>query len=721
MRYGTGVIIALLLSTGLAAAQAPQGTAAAAETAAPQATLTQSVSGRSILQVENASLVEVIDILARQLRINYILDQRLKGAVTVKTYGELREVDPRALLEMILRVNGATMVQVGDIYRIVPMADAVRLPLSPQLETREIPADERVSLNLIFLKYATVSELSKLLEKFVGEGATMITYDAANLLLILDNNRNMRRTMELIALFDSDALARQRVRLFEVKNGSPSDIAKELETVFRSMALGEKSSAVRFIPLERISSVMAVAPNPGVFEEVDQWIKKLDVPVQVVAGSVNNYVYRVKYGEAQVLASSIMQLYLGLYGFAGYGGDYGHYMSMGYGGMGYSPYGPMGGFYPGMSGYGGLGYPAAGALRRQSGAQSPAAQQGATGGAAQSAQTPAAPASPFDMTGYYLGAGFGGYAIPEGMPRVVPNPMDNTLLIQATQQEYEKILRLLRDLDVPPRQVLIEAKIYEVTLTGAFAGGVSAFLQRRGGNDLGAGAPLDKLSTRTAQAAIDSAGGILTAGTLVGRSRELLALLSASEDNRKTKVISAPVVIATDSIPAVINVGQEVPVLSSQALTGAQAGGSSLFANTISNRSSGVTLDITARVNPSGIVTMVINQEVSTPIAPAASAAIQSPSFSTRNVRTQVTVQDGDTIAIGGIIKESDTTSTAGVPFLSRIPVLGMAFGARSTSKERTELVIFMTPRVIYDTNSIAEASEEIKSKLKRLAKIVEE
>ncbi|RPI16661.1 MAG: hypothetical protein EHM65_03475, partial [Acidobacteriales bacterium] len=294
-----------------AASAKPQQT----QPAQPQATLTPTPSGRAFLQVEAASLTEVIDILARQLKLNYILDPRVKGSVTVKTYGELREVDPRRLLDTILRVNGAAIVQVGDIYRIVPLTDVTRLPIQPRSSLQSIPEDEQVSLNLIFLKYATVAEFSKLLEKFLGEGATMITYDPANLLLILDNNRNMRRSMELISLFDSDALASQRVKLFEVKNGSPTDIAKELDTVFRSMSLGEKSSAVKFMALDRINTIMAVAPNPGVFEEVDNWLKKLDVKVQVTVGSVDNYVYRCKYGQADILAMAIMQLYRGLFGY----------------------------------------------------------------------------------------------------------------------------------------------------------------------------------------------------------------------------------------------------------------------------------------------------------------------------------------------------------------------------------------------------------------------
>jgi general secretion pathway protein D len=213
----------------------------------------------------------------------------------------------------------------------------------------------------------------------------------------------------------------------------------------------------------------------------------------------------------------------------------------------------------------------------------------------------------------------------------------------------------------------------------------------------------------------------MSAGMLIGQSRELLAYLSATENNTRARVLSAPSLIATDSVPASINVGTEVPTLTAQAVTDAQQGGSSLFANSVQNRNSGVTLNVMARVNPSGIVTLTINQEVSAPIAPAATSAIQSPSFSKRTVQTQVTVQDGDTIAIGGIINESNGQSSAGIPGLHRLPILGTFFGSRSYSKERTELVIFLTPRVIYDMNDVVDASEELKSGLRRLSKFIRE
>jgi general secretion pathway protein D len=171
-----------------------------------------------------------------------------------------------------------------------------------------------------------------------------------------------------------------------------------------------------------------------------------------------------------------------------------------------------------------------------------------------------------------------------------------------------------------------------------------------------------------------------------------------------------------------MNVGEQVPTLSSQALAGGvQSGGSSVFANTISNVSTGTTFSITAHVNSSGIVTMIVNQQVSAPQQPAATAAIQSPSFSNRSLSTQMTVRDGDTVAIGGIITETHSESSNGVPFLHRIPILGAAFGAKDVSTSRTELIIFLTPRVLYDTIQLDDATEEIKSNLRHVSKLLKD
>ena len=744
---------------------APTG-AAAAESAAPQKS--RIVYGG--LNLQNASLTEVVDMLARQLKINYVLDPRIKGGVILNTYGETKNIDTRDLLDAILRINNAAMVKEGELFRIVPLTDINREPLEPlRLEAKDIPTDEQEMLNLVFLKYTTSDELMGVLKTFQGPGAQIYSYGPANLLLLLDSRRNMHRTMELVSMFDNDALVNQRVHTYEVTNGRPSDIAKELEDIFKGIAFNGKNSPIRFLPVDRLNTIIAVAPNPGAFAEVQKWVDKLDVPAKSTAGDVDNYVYRVKYGDAQCLAQAIMSLYsgyqmgvcptqgaLGRSGASGYGA--GGYGMGGYGGGGYGG----GGYGMGMGGYGAAGYGAQ-AYVGATGINNPytgaaAFGSGLSNTGAPGSQLPApitgagvrTEGAGQDLTGQYMGAQ-SMYSRMRG-PRVIANPYANTLMIQATPQDYLGVMKLVRDLDLPPRQVLIQAQIYEVDLTGAFSSGVSAYLQKLGatasntssgtggtgttgggsGQTVGTSNPFGGVTTGSTSTATTPSNSltasiphqvlgslvngstILTGGMLVGMSRELLAAVNLQVSKTKAKVISAPSIIATDSIPASINVGESVPTLSSTAATGVQSGGSSLFANTISNQDTGVTLNVTARVNTSGIVTMMINQEVSAPIPPAA-GGINSPSFNKRTVQTQVTVQDGDMIAIGGIIDENTTSSSSGIPFLHELPYVGGLFGSRTYSKQRTELVIFLTPHVIYDTNQIVDATEELKSGFKML------
>ena len=261
----------------------------------------------------NASLTEMIDLLARRLKINYILDPAVRGTVSIFTYGEVKPIDYMPLLETILRVNGAAMVKVGDLYRIVPVARINQLPIAPTVnaDPKTLPDDERMIMNLIFLKYATATEIQNLVKPFLGEGAYVSVYEPANLLLLEDNARSMRRTMDLIALFDSDQFAGQRVRLFEVQNSRPSDLKLELDQVFKAYSLSDKGGSVKFIPVDRINTIIAVAPNPGIFTQVETWIEKLDIAVNSSAGSVNSYVYRLKYARADTVAMAIMALYSG--------------------------------------------------------------------------------------------------------------------------------------------------------------------------------------------------------------------------------------------------------------------------------------------------------------------------------------------------------------------------------------------------------------------------
>ena len=516
------------------------------------------------------------------------------------------------------------------------------------------------------------------------------------------------------------------MRAYEVKNGRPSDIKKELDDVFKAPALSTSAKgagAVQFVALDRVNMILAVAPNPGVFTEVETWLAKLDIPAKVTAGSVDNHLYKLKYQRAEVLGAVVASLY-GIpisnpFGNLGQGGLYGGMTgssSFGNAGMGIG-----GGGGGGFGGFGGANNSQFGGSAF-GGSQYGSAQQYGGGGynnqyAATQLQTPQA--SPFnqsavanaagagaaaaDQTGTYLSATGAVLAV---HPRIVPNPFDNTLLIQSTPDQWEQISKLLEQIDVSPRQVLIDAKIYEIDLTGALSAGVEAFLQAKG--ETNPAGLTQTLLTGSSNAAL-----ALSAGALVGQARQLFAALNANELATKVRVLSSPSVIATDSIPASITVGNSVPTLSSQAINpGVTSGGNSVFTNTVSNVSTGTGLNILARVNPSGVVTMVIDQSVTAP-QPNSSSGIDSPSFSQREVSTQVTVDDGDMIAIGGIINDNHTDSVTGIPFLDRIPYLGFLFGSKSTTTSRTELIVFLTPHVIYDTHHISDATQELKDHMK--------
>ena len=292
-----GVLVALAVVQAPAQQPVPQ---APAQTAAQEPA---ALVGN--LNLQDASLTEVVDQLARQLKINIQVDPRVKGTVTLNTYGETRNLDARNLLEMILRVNGFGMVQEGEIYRIVPLTDVVRQPMPFQVNGKDIPADDQLMLNLVFLKYVGVDELSKVLQEFTDTNAVVKVYAPANLLFILDSRRNMRRLMELVALFDSDTFVGERVRLYEIHNARPSDLVKELENILKSISLDSKNSTVRFLPVDRIGTLIAVAPNSGAFETVEVWIKKLDIQISATSGVIDTYVYHVRYGRADCLAMAL--------------------------------------------------------------------------------------------------------------------------------------------------------------------------------------------------------------------------------------------------------------------------------------------------------------------------------------------------------------------------------------------------------------------------------
>jgi general secretion pathway protein D len=641
---------------------------------------------RISLDLANANLTDVIRIIAAELKMNYVVDPAVKGIVNVTTMGDLRQEDLLGLLQTILRANGAVAVESGGVWRIVPAANAPRVPVavSRNLAAGSIPADDRMVMNVVPLAYVTAADMSEILKAYLSEAGQIVRYDPGNVLLITETSRNMKRLMDLIAMFDTDALAQQRLRLFPVENAQASQLVLDLRDIFSAYALSDKS-AVKFLPIGRINSILVVSGNPNVFNEVQQWVEKLDKPVRRTG--IQNFVYRVENASAENLAAVLN----GLYG-AG-GGVPQTRPQAGTGAL--SAAGTMSGF--GTPGYSGAGMAAG---------QMPLAASMPSAAAAQQPATSEVVALPGGM-------------LQSGV-RIVADTVNNALIIQATPQDYEIIRQTLKELDTVPRQVMIEAKVYEVTLTGALSFGVEYFLEHRSEQDRRAVGQF-ALGANEGRAGLANPGLSLSAGTLVGRSRELLAFLNAQENRSRTKVVSAPTVLASDNQEARIQVGAEVPILTSQGvMAGAQMGGTSVFTNTVQQRDTGVILSVVPRINSSGLVSLRIGQEVSQALAPTV-GTIQSPTIQKRSVLTQATVQDGETIALGGIISENNLFSKNRIPLLGDIPVLGVLFGSTSTTNVRTELIVLLTPRVIQTVAGAADATNEFRDRLKEIKKAFKE
>src|SRR5438094_218192 len=258
------------------------------------------------LHLDNADIYQVIHIIADNLALNYIIDPGIKGTVNINTSGTLRRSDLLPILETLLKINGATMVKVGNFYQILPTPSAIRQPL-PVIQANQAPGDDQIVIQIVRMKFVAASEMARLLTPYLSEGANIVTHDAGNILLISERRSNLRKLLELVDVFDSKVFEGDRVRLFPVKNNLVRDLINDLKSVFAGYGLSETGGAIRFLPLERMNSILVVTGNPEIFAEVDRWIARLDQPL--ATAGFRNYVYRVRNSKASDLQSVLQNLY----------------------------------------------------------------------------------------------------------------------------------------------------------------------------------------------------------------------------------------------------------------------------------------------------------------------------------------------------------------------------------------------------------------------------
>ena len=284
-------------------------------------------------------------------------------------------------------------------------------------------------------------------------------------------------------------------------------------------------------------------------------------------------------------------------------------------------------------------------------------------------------------------------------PRITADDRNNVLLVFANAAEMRSLQSALDKLDVPALQVLIEAVVAEVVLTDDLRYGVQWFFEE--------GDFSFTLSNQNTGAVANLFPGF---STLLSGS-DIRATLSALENITEVRVVSSPRMMVVNNQTARLQVGDQVPIATQSAVERTDA--TSPIVNTIQFRDTGVILEVTPRVNQSGVVQLDIVQEISD-VTATTTSDIDSPTIQQRKFSSSVSVSDGETIALGGLIRDRAEEGSSGVPVLSQIPVLGSLFGTDTRNQRRTEILVMITPRVVQSLDEIREVTNALRQELLR-------
>ena len=612
--------------------------------------------GEITLNFEGQGIQEVVQAILGQLfQENFTIAPGVSGEVTFSTARPLTRDQIMPVLEMLLRWNGATLIWREGRYHVLPINEAVRGNLVPRFDSAENGRGYEVMV--VPLQFIAPSQMAEVLEPYAREDGVFRADNARSLLFLAGTPFELRNYLQIIETFDVDWLAGMSVGMFSLERIEVAELLPELEAIFGEGGETPLAGMFRFLPLERLNAIMVITPNEHYLDEAEKWIDRLDRS-SPEAGS-RLYVYRVKNLEADVLAG-----YLGdIFGTSG-------------GSRSTNQRASRGGLAPGLE-------PAS--VSSVSEFQRSRSEQGS--GESQPRATE------------------GGLTLGDNEDvRVTAVAETNSLLIQASPSQYDAILSAIQRLDEEPLQVLVEAQVLIVELTDQLRYGVSWFLANQAPSEGGVQLP-DGFAPSRDQNTIQFGAGTNVLGTITRRALDrtfVAATIDALETVSNVRTISSPSLTVRNNASASINVGSQVPVQSTS--FNPSTGGGGTIGN-VQYLSTGVILNVTPRVNPGGLVYLEINQEVSSPGAPGVG---DNPTINTRSIQTEVAVQSGQTVMLGGLIQDDETESQSGVPGVQRIPGIGALFRSTRNEMVRTETLVLITPSVIESTERLREVSDEM-------------
>ena len=634
------------------------------------------------LSFENAPLSEVTHaILSDVLGIDYLVDGPIPGEVTLRTRSPIERDQLLSVLESLLKANNVLLIR-GRDNRFIVSSSKVAANLVPRVVSR----DEQVagySTMVVPLQYISAGGMAEILKPLAEEKALVRVDNTRNLLMLAGTQAQLSGWLEIIETFDVDMLEGMSVGLFPLQYSGVEELVEALNQLLTEASAEEGAGGltdiVRVMPFVRLNSVMVITPRAHYLDRMETWIERLDRAPENGAEK-RLYVYPVQNTTASRLAMLLTSIYSG--GAQSGGGRSVLDNRNTAPGMNQESIG-------GGNSRGGVGRNGNNNNRRTG-----SGSRGGNGGGT-------------TVSALQLDPGNGDGNDEAAEVRVVADEENNSLMIYSTGMQYKTIKAAVEKLDVPPTQVLIEASIVEVSLNDQLKYGLEwTFNNQIGGSDYsGIGAISDgEFNVAGAEGPVAQfAQGFSYA---VSNGVDYVAVLNALATESLVNVISTPSVMVLDNNVATINVGDQVPINSGSTITN---GGNTI--QNISYKDTGVQLTVRPSVNAGGLVTLDVLQTV-TDVGNI--DVTGNRRFLERSIESRVAVRSGESVVLGGLIRENAANNENGVPWFYKAPIIGPLFGTTEKKRDRTELLVIITPRALYNDEELRQASDEMRDKIRK-------
>ncbi|MBW8075940.1 MULTISPECIES: secretin N-terminal domain-containing protein [Metallibacterium] len=320
-------------------------------------------------------------------------------------------------------------------------------------------------------------------------------------------------------------------------------------------------------------------------------------------------------------------------------------------------------------------------------------------GAAPMAPAPGAAAAPQTSTSVGLG----------GIGQIVVDASRNGLIFRGSADEWARLLPLIKEMDKPARQVMVEVTIAEVTLDRNDQFGVNWQAGKWTVGTLGSSTPTTGTTGTTPTSTTSGGGGLTYLLDVAGQNRAQLQALAASS---RVSILSTPRILVTSGSDASIDVGTQVPIITSQTTASQTTLGTSNLLQSVEYRNTGVLLTVKPTVLSNNRVDLDISQEDSQAQPISSGSGVNSPSIFQRKIKTTLTLRDGGSVVLGGLVSNQTTTGNSGVPFLKDIPIFGNLFKSSSRDHQRTELVVIIVPYIIENSDQAEQITQDITKNL---------